>query len=806
MQCHIWRIVSACLFTSCCALLTFAQTSTHNLNGRIRDGRNAVIANATITLFARASGVRLTATSEATGTYNFEHLSTGDYLLSVEAAGFARSVRAVRVEQNQQLDVTLEVGGVNDEVIVTAAGVPQTADEIAKAVSRVSLMEIEQRDEFSIAEALRLTPGLRVQQLGGPGALVNIKTRGLRNEDTAVLIDGNRFRDAAAIGGDATAYITDLLVINQNCLEVLRGSGSSLYGTNAIGGVINLVSEEGGGSARGQLQIETGSLGLLRGRGTVAGGWRDDRLIYSAGLAHLNVTRGVDKDDTARNTSGQAFAKYRLTPASFLSGRIFVADTFAQLNDSPFNAPNANLPATGIIEAIPLALEQQRLREAGLPVTLGNATFIPNLNDPDSRRSSNLLAGVVTFDQRINDALNLRLNYHGLATSRVFRDGPAGVRFEPLFNNESVFDARIDTASARADLRLGRFNLLTAGYEFEREAFDNPTRDFNPDPARRTNARTQITQRSHAVFAQDQIRLLDERLQLSLAFRAQFFNLSRPEFSGGAPQYTGINFTAPPNAYTGDGALAYFFRATGTKLRAHVGNGYRAPSLYERFGTGFFGGSFSPYGDPRLRADRSIAADGGIDQSLAKGRARVSATYFYTRLQEVIAFDSSGFITPATDPFGRFGGYRNTGGGLARGVELSVNVAPTRTTELAASYTYTNADQRRPSSVAGFIPVFGISEKMFTLYANQRIGKRVDVTFDLFAAGDYFVPFGFPSRAFVFDGPVKADLGASYTLPVGDDRAIRFYGKVDNVLNRTYFENGFRTPRAAFTGGMSYRF
>jgi hypothetical protein len=86
------------------------------------------------------------------------------------------------------------------------------------------------------------------------------------------------------------------------------------------------------------------------------------------------------------------------------------------------------------------------------------------------------------------------------------------------------------------------------------------------------------------------------------------------------------------------------------------------------------------------------------------------------------------------------------------------------------------------------------------------LGKRVNVTFDLFAAGDYYLALGFPSRAFQFEGPIKADLGASYTLPVGEDRSWRFYGKVDNVFNRVYFESGFRTPQAQFVGGASYRF
>lgn len=63
----------------------------------------------------------------------------------------------------------------------------------------------------------------------------------------AVLIDGQRFRDAAAPQGDASGFLEDLIVTDVSRVEVLRGSGSSLYGTNAIGGVINLVTDEGGG-------------------------------------------------------------------------------------------------------------------------------------------------------------------------------------------------------------------------------------------------------------------------------------------------------------------------------------------------------------------------------------------------------------------------------------------------------------------------------------------------------------------------------------------------------------------------------
>lgn len=801
------------LFPCTFAFLLLVQTvalhaqSGFELSGRVTDAQGAAVVNATITLYARASNTRVNAVTDHNGGYRLTRLINGAYLLTVEATGFARAVHTATVEnQPTKLDLRLDVSGVNDAVIVTAAGTPQSVDEVSKSVSTVSAAEIELRNEFSLAEALRLTPGLRVQQNGGPNAFTAIKTRGLRNEDTAILIDGFRFRDASSIAGDALSFISDLQVVSPNRVEVLRGSGSSLYGTNAIGGVINLVSDEGGGAPHGQVQFEGGQLGLFRGRGTLAGGFQENRFVYSTGLAHLNVANGLDGDDEARNTSAQGFARYQFTPAASLSGRLYASKVFAQLNDSPFNAPAANLPAAGIIKAVPLLPAQERLFETGQAYRLGNATFFPDPNDPDYRRQASYFSGALRFNHALNSRLSYELSYNSLLTARAFRDGPRGVRFEPQFNNRSGFDARIDTLNTRFDLAANRFNQLTGGYEFEREAFDNPNEDENPDVAQRVNGRTKVSQRSHALFVQDQLRLLDQRLQISLAFRAQHFQLVRPTFFGGAPVFTNATFPAPPNAYTGDGSIAYFIKSSGTKLRAHIGNGYRASSLYERFGSGFFGGSFSAYGDPRLRPDRSIAVDGGIDQSLLKGRLKASVTYFYTRLQEVTFFDFSGFINPATDPFGRFGGYRNTGGGLARGAEFSIQAKPTHTTDVQFSYTYTNSDQRQPSSVAGFIPAFGISAQQFSGYLNQRIGKRVNVTFDLFAAGDYFLALGFPSRAFQFAGPIKADFGASYTLPVGDDRSWRFYGKVDNVFNRVYFESGFRTPQAQFIGGASYRF
>ena len=781
------------------------------INVRVSDPQGAIVSRAEVTLYTRDNRVRVTTLTDSNGNCSFKRLAPGEYLIKVEAPGFAPAAAQSRLLERgaaTTLEITMPLAGVNEEVVITAQGTAQTVDEVSKAITVINQKEIDDRDESSIAEALRTVPGLRVQQLGGPGSFTSIKTRGLRNEDTAVLIDGLRFRDAAAIQGDASGFLEDLVVTDVSQVEVLRGSGSSLYGTNAIGGVINLVTDEGGGPFHGSLLAEGGGLGMFRGRAQVAGGTPSNGIVYSAGFSHLNVTRGIDDQDEARTTSGQGRVLFNLTPTTTLSGRIYAVNSRLQLNNNPVGI--GTLAAAGIIEASPLSLTELRRYEAGVPIAqldIGTATFIPAANDPDNLRKGNFFSGAITFTQRPTEAFGYTLSYQGLDTHRRTISGPQGVGFQPFGGNErSDFDARIHTFNANFDLRVGRANLISGGYEFESENFKNPS--FPVDPA--ANSNVDVTQRSHALFVQDQLRFMDNRLQISAAFRAQFFRLRQPEFTPAATSpYAGLTFLSPPTAYTGDGSVAYTFRSAGTKLRAHIGNGYRAPSLFERFGTffdSFFG--FSPIGDPRLKPDRSIAFDAGIDQTLFANRLRASATYFYTRLQQVITFDFSGAINPATDPFGRFGGYRNSNGGIARGMELSLTAAPTRSLNASASYTYTKSLQRTPQA-SGVLQSFVIPNHQFSVVVSQRFGRRLLVNFDLVASSDYLAPIfdtSFAGRAYRFRGLVKADLGASYTFPLSDSRSLRLFGYVDNLFDRDNFESGFRTPGRTGRAGASLSF
>jgi outer membrane cobalamin receptor len=780
------------------------------ITGSVRDPQQAAIPEAQVRLVARVNTVSLTVTADKQGQYRIEQIVPGTYLLNAAAKGFANSgMRAVQIEKEAEvtLDFLLQVAGFETTVVVTASTTPQTTDELSKAVSVVDGQTIDLRGQSFVAEALDGVPGLRVQRLGGPGSFTSIKTRGLRNEDTAVLIDGFRLRDAAAPQGDASSLLEDVAVTNIDRVEVLRGAGSSLYGTSAAGGVVNIITGEGGGRTQGLLLAEGGALGIFRGRALFSGALKGNRSHYSFGVTHLNVMSGVGGDDPARNTSGQGRLDYSISPKVRMFGRMFAADAFGKIRSSPQGAGNA--PSSGIIDSIPLAPFKMWEYESGTPLTqldIGTASFIPAAANPDFTRAARTFSGAVSLSTRPRESLGLTADYQYLRTRRRFGDGPAGAGWQPAGSSVSFYDGDVQTASVRIDWKFGAHNSIDAGYEFELETYGSHS--VEPNPA--DNWAVGVSQRSHAVYAQDQVRLLGGRLQFGASYRAQFFALDRPTFTPeSSVPCASQAFPPPPTAQTADGSAAWFFRATGTKIRTHVGRGYRAPSLYERFGAFYSSFGYSVYGDPRLRPERSIAVDGGIDQALWNSRARLSATYFYTRLQKVIVFDVSGAITPALDPFGRFIGYRNMNGGLARGVELSAALAPTRSLTLNTAYTYTNARERTPL-VDGVLRTYAIPDHQFSLSAVERVSARLSLLFDLRSLSNYlapiFNPLTFASRAYRFPGMRLAQLGASYRLPLDQFRALRFYARADNVFNQTYFESGFPMAGATALGGIQFEF
>ncbi|HEY0459497.1 MAG TPA: TonB-dependent receptor [Pyrinomonadaceae bacterium] len=749
-----------------------------------------------------------TTRTDDNGNYRFENVPLGSYILTTTTVTLdVLTVGPVNVGLKKQETkiVNLELAARDQNLgsVSISAGAEQTIEQVSKTVDTIDAQEMRDRADFSLVESLRTIPGFRVQQLGGFGRTASIKTRGLRNQDTAVLIDGIRFRDASSITGDASAFLSDFTLTSVNKIEVLRGSGSSLYGTNAVGGVIDFQTPKPQTGFHGQASGAFGGYGLGRFRGNISDG--SDKFGFNLGVSRTVYTKGIDGEDDAHNTNFQSRIEYNPFQKTNISARFFVSDAYVRLNSNPDTI--GTLPPTNatIINAVPLASDLVKRIENNQPVTsTGSANFVPDLNDPDTFQKSQFFNGQIVLTQILTEKLVFQGYYSGLKTAR------RNVTATGVGDAASVFDGTIQTANAHLNYAPDRSNQITVGYEFEHEKFGND----GVTPFITENFFTRARQSSNTFYAQDLISLLKGNLQIAGGFRAQFFSLKDAEFSLTNAPYSNLTLENPATAYTFDGAASYFFERTGTKLRAHAGNGYRVPSLYERFGTfysTFIAPAFVALGDPALKPEKTIAFDAGVEQNLFKNRAKLSATYFYTKLIDTIGFGnvvSSIGTTPRP-----FGGYLNTKGGIARGAEFSAKVRAARSTDVFASYTFTNSDQRVPQVTGNpNIATLGIPNHQFTLVATQRIG-RAWVNFDFLGTSSYLAPifdtnnFTFQTYVYRFKGNRKADLTAGYTFAFNNEKqSLRLFGTIENLFDYDYYENGFRTPGRNGRIGLSFGF
>ncbi len=792
------RVIVVLTIVCAFALTVFSQNGANSfIRGKVTDKDGNPVEAAEITVVSPVYPDKpYTGISDEEGKFSF-NVPRGKNTVKASKTQDGVELVSELVEANFTWDtatevnlILLETGGIREKVdIQIATGTSQPFSAVSKTVTVIDSTQIRDRNENSVVDSLRTVPGFRIQQLGGAGKTANIKTRGLRNQDTAILIDGQRFRDPSSITGDASAFLSDLSTVNVERIEVLRGSGSSVYGTNAIGGVIDIQTPRPANGFTGNLNAQYGGLGFSRFSGDSGFGTKDGRFGFTVGASRFAVTKGIDGEDDANNTSFRGRIDANPFERLTVSGRVFLSDAFVRLNTGPDTL--GTILGNGIIDA------------------RSGVNFVSDLNDPDNFQRSDFFSGQVSANYVINSRAVFSTSYQGLRTKRENENGGLGPGFQPFGGTQfSYFDGQVHTLNSKLDWTPSKAGRIIAGYEFELEKYGNEGIGGSAADAFATT----VNQNSHTFFAQYLASALDKRLQFAGGFRAQTFALSTPVFGISNAPYSAVGLETPPAAITFDGAVSYFISSTDTKIRAHAGNGYRVPSLYERFGSFYssFSQSFTALGDPNLMPERSIAFDAGIDQSFYRDRVNLSLTYFYTRLTDTIGY---GNVVPDIGSTSRpFGGYQNTKGGLARGMEFSASTRLSRLTDAFVSYTFTKSDQRSPQvSGSGVIKTLGVPDHQFTFNATQRIARHVTLNFDFESTADYLAPIfsntSFSTYIYRFSGNRKGDLTASYKLPVfGEKAKASVFATVENVFGYTYFENGFATAGRTARVGVGLEF
>lgn len=220
-----------------------AQTSV-TVTGTVTDQERAVVVGAQVRALSVAGGRVVNARTDAAGRYTFSGLQPGEYRLSAGSDGFAtETLRVVlRPGETATQDFTLVPGGVLDAVTVTAAkGTARAAAEVPQTVTVADAAEIERRRPASTLGAVERTPNLI--PVGANPLGERPRLRGLASNRLLLLVDGERLNNVRSdpLSGVSPSVVD---VTQLQTVEVLSGGGSSLYGSDALAGVINLVTKE----------------------------------------------------------------------------------------------------------------------------------------------------------------------------------------------------------------------------------------------------------------------------------------------------------------------------------------------------------------------------------------------------------------------------------------------------------------------------------------------------------------------------------------------------------------------------------
>jgi vitamin B12 transporter len=199
-----------------------------------------------------------------------------------------------------------------DSIVVTATRAPLTLDEIPAAIAVLDKDSIDRAQDIGVTELLLRTPGVSISRNGGYGTATSLRIRGAESEHTVAVIDGVKLNDPSSTGGGFN--FTNLLVGDISRIEVLRGPQSILWGSQAIGGVVNIVTASPEKRLEGSFDLEAGSRDTVSARAAIGGrtgplAWRigGQRFTTDGISSHGKAFGGVERDGYRNHSlSGRA--------------------------------------------------------------------------------------------------------------------------------------------------------------------------------------------------------------------------------------------------------------------------------------------------------------------------------------------------------------------------------------------------------------------------------------------------------------------------------------------------------------------
>jgi vitamin B12 transporter len=229
-------------------------------------------------------------------------------------------------------------------VFVTSTRTETPLEQVTTSATVITAKDIQDQQAVTVLEALRHVPGLDVVQLGSRGASTSVFVRGAESDHVLVMIDGVEV-NSTTLGAFNFAHLT---TDNVERIEILRGAGGTLYGSQAIGGVINIITKKGQGPLEAGLSLEGGNGSTHRQALSLRG--EAGKLGYSFNAARMETQGFRSVNDDYRNLAASARLDYQVTDDATLKGIFhFVKTDLGLFNNNNFASqpdPNAREAST----------------------------------------------------------------------------------------------------------------------------------------------------------------------------------------------------------------------------------------------------------------------------------------------------------------------------------------------------------------------------------------------------------------------------------------------------------------------------
>jgi len=613
------------------------------------------------------------------------------------------------------------------EITVTANRIEKSIKKVATTVTVITREELQKFNNNTVYEAIQEIAGLNTVQSGPPGQAASVFIRGASSSHTKIMLDGSELNDP--IDPNRSFDLSHLFIENIDRIEVIRGPQSTLYGSDAMAGVINIITRQEQGKPKFHFSSFGGTYETFQGKGEVSGSTK--RIAFSVGASYFKTNgfssastryKGNTEKDGYRNTTLSGKFSLHLKDNMDLHFSLRKIDAEMDIDNSggDFGDDPNNIGDYDLV-----------LLKGGF-----RGLFIEN-----------------RWETKIDFSYTDSLRKYSNPTDTL----------HPYSSDNSEYKSHLFKIDFQNNLFVHKSNTLTLGLEFYREdgsSFYESRSFFGP-------YESEFPQKNASyigVYIQDQINWND---RLMAAVGARFDKHSEAGSS--------LTYRIAP---------LYIFENTGTKIKATLGTGFKAPSLYQLYAPGTLWG---PVGNTDLKPERNLGWDAGLEQELFTGKLLVKATYFSNKFKDLIDFDYTK-------------GYINIGEASSQGTEFSLRVIPAKDMNFSASYTWCRAQDdstgqpllRRPEHKASLKIYYDGLKKTHMTLSLLYLGERQDNFYQNFQTVRVTLP-----DFTLINASISYDL-FNYA---------QFFLRFDNILNSDYeLIKGYASPGFSVYGGLKLDF